>query len=450
MTNVGTELHDAIQAKNYSASSTLLNKIIEDNLVDKVAVQFGEQDTQDSHPTLEFRDHALYFMGLWELYFAIEIPSIELLVDIQERRNENDTEIVSIELIREWIEDNDARLNQSFIDLEAISRTRFAVLLPQILTQRSEELENCVIPFRTTPNEQYCIVNLLKTYYGKKIATAALSDSNIDTVVGKKTFGKLYRNLESAGLNVGLMLEEYDSVKWNEIICNITEQHESNIKSRELRLLHRVRTARFEIFLSSFRKQVAALDTILNSKTQVCNDVLMRIASDVTNPMRRRAINALGTTGDSTTMEFLSRFMNDRDDGVKVEATRAFSLLASQSKWSGIQHKITPISQKVPLLDIAKINQVLNTLIAKNMPPALVDDTLTAVALQGNQYAIDILERLLNKPQSQIRMAVVRSTRRLEKDAAARIIKAALDDDDPEVVRLAEKEIENRWSDDVW
>jgi len=448
--DTATKLRKAIEQKNFAASSSILKQVLLSGKASKISEHFKETDIETSHNTLELRDHVLQFLGLWDLYFAIQVSSFNLLSIIQVNGSESDIGIATMNFIRGLVDRNDERLDQSGIDIGRLSKSQYAVILPQILTTRSEELEHCIIQVRDGISPKYCIANLMKTYYGKKIVTAALSEKQLDVAVGKSVFNKISESLSSAGLDVSSMLHIVTEKQWDDLLCKIKESHPSEIKSRELRLLNRVKLARAEIFLNSFRKQVAALDTILSAKTQICNDVLMLIAADRENAMRRRAINALGQSGNSVTMEFLSNLLNDRDDGTRTEAIRAYSILASESKWSGVQQKPSSPSRKTPLLDIAKINRVLNTLLAKNMPTDIIEDTLTAVASQGGKQACDILGRLLAKHQSQVRMAVVKASRLLELEDAARIIRIALNDEDPAIVSLAEKEIDTRWPDSVW
>ena len=95
------ELHDAILQKNYSASSRLLKQIMQEEDVHSVSSYFEGLSDDGLHQTLELRDHVLYFLGLWELYFAVQIPSLKLLTLFQKRGYLNDFEIHSIDVVRE-------------------------------------------------------------------------------------------------------------------------------------------------------------------------------------------------------------------------------------------------------------------------------------------------------------------------------------------------------------
>ena len=439
----------AISDRNFPASSRVLDRARKDNqVVEAVDLLEAEYDSSPHH-TLELRDHVTYYLGMWDVYFAVQIPPgnmLRLLTDDIER----DVQVSMIHFVKRLLDERDSRFNQFYASVDTISRGQYAVLLPQILTLRTEELENCVIHCRRGSEPLYCTVNLLQTYYGQKIVSAISKDEIFETVVSEKTFGIIAESLKTAGLDVSKMLVGVDSPEWDDIVCKLGKTESHPEESKELRTLRRVHAARSEIFLDSFRKQAAALDTILNAKTQLCNDVLMMVASDSGHDMRLRALKGLGDNGDSSTLEFLSGMLNDGEPAIRNVVARAISTLASHSKWSSIDQKIPQSNLKAPRLDISKINRILTTLVAKGMPIAMIEDTLIAVTTQGGRNAVDILTRLLAKPDVSIRKAVIKSSRLLERDAAASIIRTALDDESSEVVAMAEEELNSRWPDEVW
>ncbi len=449
MKDIVSGIQKAIVERNFPASSHLLDHARKNNQIADVAKLLEvDYDPYPQH-TLELRDHVTYYLGMWDVYFAVQISSTNMLRLLTDHV-EGDVQVFMIDFVKWLLDQRDSRFNQFYASVEIISKGHYAVVLPQILTLRSEELENCIIYYKRGSVPLCCTVNLLQTYYGQKIVSAISNDEIFESVVSEKTFGIIAESLQSAGLDVSKMLVGVDSAEWEDIVCKVGKIESHNEDAKELRTLHRVHAARSEIFLDSFRKQAAALDTILNAKTQLCNDVLMMVASDDGHDMRLRALKGLGDNGDSNTLEFLSGMLNDGEPAVRNVVARAISTLASHSKWSSIGHKIPQSKLKAPSLDISKINRILTTLVAKGMPIAMIEDTLIAVATQGGRNAVDILTRLLAKPDVSIKKAVIKSSRLLERDAAASIIRTALDDESPEIVTMAEEELNSRWSDEVW
>ena len=435
--------------RNFPASSYLLDRARKNNQIADVAKLLEvEYDPYPQH-TLELRDHVTYYLGMWDVYFAVQVSSANMLRLLTNHVG-GDVQVFMIDFVKRLLDQRDSRFNQFYASVETISKGQYAVVLPQILTLRSEELENCIIHYKRGPVPLYCTVNLLRTYYGQKIVSAIANDEIFESVVSEKTFGVIAESLQAAGIDVSKMLVGVDPAEWEEIVCKADKIESHPEESKELRTLHRVHAARSEIFLDSFRKQAAALDTILNAKTQLCNDVLMMVASDTEHDMRLRALKGLGDNGDSKSLEFLSSMLNDGEPAVRNVVARAISTLASHSKWSSFGHKTPQGNLKAPSLDISKINRILTTLVAKGMPIAMIEDTLIAVTTQGGMNAVEILIRLLAKPDANIRKAVIKSSRLLERNAAAPIVRAALKDQSPEIVAMAEEELNSRWPDEVW
>ena len=80
----------------------------------------------------------------------------------------------------------------------------------------------------------------------------------------------------------------------------------------------------------------------------------------------------------------------------------------------------------------------------------MIDDTLKALAIQGGPDSVEILTKLLAKPQSSVRSAVIKASRSLDTETAVPIIRAALADEDALIVAMAENELDSRWPDVIW
>ncbi len=454
MTDLELDIQKAIAERNYSASAYLLDDALQEGSLLGLITKLEEINEAASLLTLEFRDHIFHYLGMWDIYFAVQIPSIVVLKILHENNIEKDAQVFMIDYIRGFLDAEDFRFDQFCVEVETISRGQYAILVPSILEQRATEFENCKIQFRKDPTLQYCTADLLKTYYGNKIVSATHKRRTYDDiVVYAEQFSIIEESLLSAGLDIASMLEEIDYDSWDNFVSTTRNFTRVQLfsKSGELSILRRVVSARSNIFADNFRQQVTALNAIVLAKTQSCNDVLMAVASDSSHQIRRRVLKHLGESGDSATMEFLAGVMkNDDDESIRTEAARAYSMLTSSSQFSNIALAMPPLSIKPPTLDISKIYRVLNNLISRSMPSTMIDDTLTSIAIQGGSDAIDILTRLLAKPQVSVRMAVIKASRSLDNASAASIVRAALDDESVDVVALAEKELDTRWPDAVW
>ncbi|MFX1483910.1 MAG: HEAT repeat domain-containing protein [Promethearchaeota archaeon] len=469
MIDAEERLLNAITRVDYSASSQIIDQALKDGRLPDLVREIEAIEGVPNYSSLELRDHVFYYLRMWDIYFAVQIPSRKIIRILDAQGVQRNASVFMVEFIRNLLENRDNRFDQFCANIQTISKGHYAVLIPSILEQRMEELIHCEIQFNSGPPQQYCTAELLRTYYGWKIVNAVHENRYFDIVVDEKQFSMIRDSLEASGINVDAMLVELDSSEWSQHVERRRSRHTSinddssssahnsstdhwkspYENSRELGILHRVKSARTIIYRNDFHQQTSALSTIIASKTQLCNDILMDIASDPSHPMRNRAIQALGYSGDSIALEFLGNIMkNGAQDSVRNVAIRAYSSLAS--KIAGLGFVAPPPATTPLVVDIAKINSLLNDMIINNVPSSILEDTLQSVASQAGAGATEILLQLFARPQERIRFALVKATRFLDKPSAAPIIRAALKDESEEVVRLAEDELDTRWPDEVW
>lgn len=451
MTDIAQSFQKAIAERNYAASTHLLDHALRENGLPDLITVLEEMEEAAPLITLELRDHVFYYLGMWDIYYAVQISSIDILRILDEHNVENDASIFMIDYIRNLLETRDDRFSQFCINIETISGGHYAILVPSILDQRMEELLNCRIQYTDGYKTFYCTAELLETYYGGKIVAAIHSHRSFDIIVNPGQFAIIQEGLSSAGIDTSSLLDRVEPDLWDDFVKGKRKPRIKRGGSGELSVLHRVKSGRSNIYAQGFRQQVAALNAITLARTQLCNDVLMSVISDPSHQMRRRALKQLGESGDSTTLDFLADLMkNDGDESIRKEAARTYSVLTSKGQLTGISHPIPRLQRKSSILDISKINKILNTLIAKGMPTAMIDDTLSAIAIQGGSVSVDILSRLLTKPQNSVKIAVIKASRFLDTETAAPIIRAALANEDPEIVTMAENELDTRWPDAIW
>lgn len=459
MTNIALKFQAAVNERNYSDSSQLINQTIKEGTIQELVLGLEEIDKTLSHITLERRDHIFYYLGLWDVYFAVQLPSKDVLGLLHNRDLRENARVFMVEFIRDLVNRNDNRFDQFCVNIQTISRGQYAVLVPTILEHRTEELLNCKIQFKEGTSRLYLTTDLLKTYYGRKIVTATHGHRSFDIVVTGDQYDTIKESLESTGFDTESMLVEIDSNKWDEYVKerrkprihrNMRDDNKDRVdRAGELAVLHRVKSARSNIYSENFNQQHTALISIIDAKTQLCNDVLTDIAADPSHSLRNRALKQLGESGDLLTLNFLNDIMkNDEHTSFRREAARAYSALTSRTAGLGLISP--PPTTKPPAVDISKINIILNTLIAKGMPATMIDETILSVALQGGSESGEILLRLFGRPQEIVRQAIVKATRNLDKQSASLIIRAALNDESQKIVSLAEHEINTRWSDEVW
>ncbi len=459
MTDIALNFQVAVNERNYASSSQLIDQALREGTIQELVLGLKEIEKAESLLTLERRDHIFYYFGMWDIYFAVQIPSTSVLELLQKHAVGDNARTFMVGFIRDLVDTRDNRFDQFCVNIQTISRGQYAILLPSILEQRTEELLNCQIQFKDETPRLYCTAELLETYYGRKIVTATHGHRSFDIVSNEDQYGTIRESLASTGLDTESMLVKIDSDKWDEYVKerrrprkhpSMREDETSGSDgSSELIVLHRVKSARSNIYSRNFNQQHTALLAMNAAKTQLCNDVLSDIACDPSHSLQNRALKQLGVSGDMESLDLLDDIMkNDGSTSIRTEAARAYSALTSRT--SGLRFASPLPVTKPPVVEISKINIILNSLIAKGMPTTMVDETLNSVALQGGSDSVDILLRLMGSPQEVVRQAIVKATRLLDKQNAALIIRVALNDESQDIVGLAETEIDTRWSDGMW
>ncbi|TFG31592.1 hypothetical protein EU528_05895, partial [Candidatus Thorarchaeota archaeon] len=178
----------AIAESNFAASTHLLDHVLhEDSLHDLITVL---EENEEAAPllTLEVRDHIFYYLGMWDIYYAVQMTSIDILRILHEHDVKNEPSIFMIDFIRKLLDDRDKRFSQFCINVATISRGHYAILVPTILDQRMEELLNCRIQYTDGYKTYYCTADLLETYYGGKIVAALYEHRSFDIVVNPDQF----------------------------------------------------------------------------------------------------------------------------------------------------------------------------------------------------------------------------------------------------------------------
>ncbi|MHA2360279.1 MAG: hypothetical protein ACXAB5_08395 [Candidatus Thorarchaeota archaeon] len=257
MTDIALSFHEAVTMSNYSTSSQLLDQSLRGGSILELVLGLEAIEEVGSPITLELRDHIFYYLGMWDIYFAVQIPSTEVMKLVHRSDIRDKAQTFMVEFNRDILERKDNRFDQFCVNIQTISKGQYAVLVPSILEQRTEELLNCKIQFQEGPPPLYCTADLLETYYGRKIVTATHGNRSFDIVIDEDQYSTIRESLASTGLDTESMLVRIDSDQWDEYVKKrrrprIHQLLKDDKKSRfagstELAVLHRVKSARSKI-----------------------------------------------------------------------------------------------------------------------------------------------------------------------------------------------------------
>ena len=193
----------------------MLDTVLQEKRIPDLIKVLEKMDEDASLLTLERRDHIFSFLEMWDIYFAVQMTSIDILRILGENNITQDPQVFMVDFIRDLANSKDSRFSQFCINVNTISRGMYVILVPSILDQRIEELTSCKIRFKDTPTSLYCTAELNDTYYGHKILSALHGYSAYDIVVNQEQFSVIYESLTEAELDIASMLVKLDADDWD-------------------------------------------------------------------------------------------------------------------------------------------------------------------------------------------------------------------------------------------
>ena len=299
--------------RDYIESSRILDSVLKNGQLSELIHDLEEHEKETSLITLELRDHIFHYLKMWDIYFAVQISSIGILRILEENDVRENPQIFMTDFIRDLFVAHDNRFDQFCVNIQTISHGHYAILVQPIIEKRTEELLKCKIPFLEGPPTLYSAADLLDTYYGSKIVSAAHSQKQFDIVLTQDEYETVRASLEQTGFDISNMLQQMNSDEWEKYVKRrrmARDIHTGSDRAQpegrefsELIVLRRVKSARSNIYSDIFERQDAALRAIQRSGTQRCNDILMDVATNPSHPMRKRVIYELGEIGDASVLE---------------------------------------------------------------------------------------------------------------------------------------------------
>ncbi|MFW9888561.1 MAG: HEAT repeat domain-containing protein [Candidatus Thorarchaeota archaeon] len=242
------ELLNAIGKSDYNASSNALEKSLFEGNIDKTSNTLRKMI--DTKPNLRIRDHVAFFLSIEPIYCSLEIPSYDLLsmVNCSEDRYHAAYEI--FELVEKLVDSKDPKFNQRTFRIEEAAASAYAIMAPEVLRQRMQEMDDCIVPFAKPPawrrgkdSDRYHIGMLLNTKYGESIIQS-LSGFNIRPIVGESIWKAIEAALLEVGFNPEAMCREITFDEWYDYVKSLEKFPPNKLYpnveprlAREIRLL---------------------------------------------------------------------------------------------------------------------------------------------------------------------------------------------------------------------
>ena len=447
-----------INRGDYVSVFACLDNLLTENTLKEFSQRLGRIiEWDDSFSKLKIRDCIADYLDFGPVYFALLRPSYEILEWIESASSRGEAQSLLADIVIQLVEDGNFSVDLSFIEIDALTETRYVVLFPYVLTKRAEELGSCRILFSqhsadNPPKMRYCLVDLLRTHYGRKILTAFKFNTDYP-VLGKRGFQKLSKALQSFGLDVGSMLIEVTEDEWPKLVTERMRHLESYYKSSsELWLLYRTYLEKVRLSSDVEKVRRDALQFLSSVGTKYCNDVLPSIIANDSRALRINAIGLLEQTHDINQVDFLCEQISKTQDSVKKSIYKAISTIESSQYFmpAGIPPPVPKESIKPLSLDLTeRYREAIDQLTRATSSAARIDavKSLSAVQVPGvGSY----LCRLMHDGDYRVRLAVLEASLDLPRDQAVNIIRIGLQDEDSTVEYKAMSIMEERWPDSYW
>ncbi|TFF95555.1 hypothetical protein EU546_03065, partial [Candidatus Thorarchaeota archaeon] len=325
MDDVGRMFKEAVEVGDYSASEDILDGSFSDGTLRDIISVVELKVENERSSSLAFRDHVFSYVNLEGAYFALQIPSHELLHMLRGANTREDVTNDAFELVVTLSEMRDPTMKVTEVDIESVRDTAFAVLIPWVLARRLEEMQSARIQYSQSDDAngrtRYCISQLLDTYYGRKIVWAAMGERAWDDpydsiVVGDEVFMRMEQALRGLDLDIDGLLEVIDSNDWFKFVREVETQKARGMRSRELGLVVELAATTDQTLVENPASIERLAGAVESFRTSACNGRLKEYAlgSSVDSiPIRIRCIGLLGRFGRNNDREVLAELLNDED-----------------------------------------------------------------------------------------------------------------------------------------
>lgn len=441
---------------------SFLDRVLESNQVaefSKKLERIVEWDGRFSQYQLKLRDIIAEYLGFESVYFALGLPSYAVFKMVACASTQDEARALLLDTVLDKVQPSGSEIDLSCIEIDALMDTPYIVLIPDVLSDRVSELKSCKIYYSVFSSggqekHRYCLSDLLKTHYGRKIANAIKFDSEYP-IIGKDDFLKLRDILQSFDHDIESNLEEISQESWPYIITKkIRAVEQEYMWSTELWLLYKTYLAMVKLGSDDTGIQKTALKQVEISKTKNCNDALVSLAANGTTALQLMAIEMLEASSDHSKMDYLCNLIPESAGVVRKRLAKAISAIESaqyfvpqKSPLPQIRRKTVPVPQKPEVTE--KYLATLEQLSRSSSSDARIDAiwAISTIQMMGVE---NHLRRLMNDDDPRVRLAVLESSHNLPKNQAVGIIRQGLQDTDATVENKALRLFEERWPDSYW
>jgi hypothetical protein len=454
-------LLNAIGNSDYNASSVVLEEILFEGRLDEITQPLHR--LIDHEPDLRVRDHVAFFLSIEPIYCSLEVPSYALLNIVKDSRDRYHAAQDLFEYVRELVDSRDPLFNQKTLRIEKTAATAYSVITPEILYQRIQEMEDCMVLCTMPPalhkgKPKYHIGMLLNTKYGESIIRSFPTIDN-QPIVGET----VWKEIEAALLEVGFdpKYREIPYEDWYDHVKSL-ENSEPKKKSKYdqqsereiglLRLLVTVEEA-IEKNISSSSPENASLlkhnlKLMKNLQTRHFNNELIEMISFVGKRESLEPIlEILIQTRDPQIENILNVFLESKDRLIRDIAARGLAKLnalesplstgdPAQLGFIAIS-ELLAASQKTSAT--RRVARSAIPLLAKSKSSVARRDLVKVLVQLFDSETQEIFFNLLSDPNEEVGLEVLSQISKLPSQLTRGILRAALESPHEQIALKAER-----------
>ncbi|MBD3407759.1 MAG: hypothetical protein GF411_16695 [Candidatus Lokiarchaeota archaeon] len=438
-----------VYIQDYVRSSTVLQEVFKTNLVEEFSLELQNRYKQFEQ-TLSIRNHVAFFLNMTPAYFALKLPSHEILSLVDRQAQDIPLESIILNCIHEYLTHDEDIVSTCNFDITLLSSTQYARLVPDLILKRMDKLRNCKIPFIEKSNAErtiYGISDFTRTSFGRRILLA-LEISPTSVSISKKNWIRIAKALESLEIQPDEMLIEKTQDEWFQYLDTLSERKEP-IFEECVTLNHTYD----QITLLESPNQNIRLKALENLEHIECIGhmyQMRKIVAEGSIKQQQKAISIIALTGLPWVANYLTKLLQTGRGEIRKAAAKALSEYSSKSFTKGIRDLS---SQKEQLVKVGlfyslygkELNLERLDFLASHKNPLVRLEVTKSVTSSAVKEFKPIIRKLLLDKERRIRLQLAEQIHSMEEENARMAIETLQHDPDIEVRETALKNAEKRW-----
>ena len=180
----------SLEKNDLNSSILILDEVMASIQVEEFSKTLKHHILLNEYPHkfyLKIRDCFADYLGFGPVYFALLQPSYDIFRMVSSAKSRSEAQELLADFVISSVQKGVSQIDLSFLEIDSLTKPPYVLLVPYLLSTRATELETCRIPFSLQSssirqNSRYCLTDLLRTHYGRKIVSAFEFDSDYPVV----------------------------------------------------------------------------------------------------------------------------------------------------------------------------------------------------------------------------------------------------------------------------